>query len=518
MGKMIELDRIRTIFNKLSIEESLSIRRILFDEIDKKGANFLSNKIFELILSQKEVNENEICNALYGKVNLIALKKLLQRFTDKVIDILVSKEFLVIDEIYDVRSKNVFIIRKKLLLYDVLAIHGVTNYALLILNQVIALSKKIEYYDYLLISLEKKLVKMTLSSGEGNFNRVYMDILHYSDCNSALKNCIYLLRLYSSSYEYKQEVFSDSKLLLAIKKVKGDYKRTKSKSIKIYIFYLEGIYYYNIKNFRKCIANFKLLFKYLNSNGNIVHNSYFVSCLINISEIDTMLYNFEKSLACLYKVIHQFSRNEYNDKLIREMIFLNYFYLGDIRKAAESIKILQDVKLRDLISPFLTAKRNYYLAVMYTINGLFNDSNKILSNCLPLFKDKTGWNIGVRLLSIINNIELEKFMFVESEIENLRKHISRIKKENEFYSRLLIISKILNNLISHSFNYQVVAKKYEILFEKISSNNSTQRWMIKSPEMLIFHEWFDAKVKGIPYNHPEVMKRLRKNNLKKKNK
>ena len=220
---MIELDRIRTIFNKLSVEESLSIKRIIFEEKDKKGTFFSSNGIFDLILSPREVDENEICNALYGKVNLIALKKLLQRFTEKVFDILVRRDFLITEEIYDVRSRNVFLIRKKLLLYDILAIHGVTNYALLILNQVIVLSKKIEYYDYLLISLEKKLVKMTLSNGQINFNRVYKDIVHYSDCNSALKNCIYLLRLYSATYEYKQEIFSDRKLLIAIKLIYDSY-------------------------------------------------------------------------------------------------------------------------------------------------------------------------------------------------------------------------------------------------------------------------------------------------------
>ena len=202
---MIELDRIRTIFNKLSIEERLSLKRIIFDYEDKKAAISSSSRIFDLILSHKEIDENEISNTLYGKVNLIALKKLLQRFTEKVLDIIVSKEFLMTEEIYDVRSRNIFLIRKKLLLYDVLAIHGVTNYALLILNQVIALSKKIEYYDYLLISLEKKLVKMTLSSGQINFNKVYKDILHFSDCNSALKKCIYLLRLYSATYEYNQK-------------------------------------------------------------------------------------------------------------------------------------------------------------------------------------------------------------------------------------------------------------------------------------------------------------------------
>ena len=509
---MIELIRLKAILDRLSSKERISIKKNILFEGRKKESFYTTQKIFDILVSSSDIDVNNICISLYGKVNLIALKKLLQRLTDKVLEILASKDLLLNSEIYDRRAKEVFNIRRKLLYYDILAAHGATNYALIILNQVIALAKKIEYYDYLMISLEKKLIKMSLGSGEINFGKVYKDIKHYSDCNSSIKNCIYLLRLYSSNYEYKQKLFSNENLLLAIKKVKEDYKRTGSNSVKIYIYYLEGIYYFNNEMYLKCKDNFKLFYKYLKSHPNIVYNSYLVTCLINISEMDTMLGNFEYSLRGLKKIINQFSRNEFNDKLIKEMIFINYFFMGDLEKALENVNILLDIKLRDLISSFLIAKRYFYLAVIYSIQGLFSDSNKLLANCQPLDKDKEGWNIGVRILAIINNIELGELDYVESQIENLRKHISRTRNESFLFLRFSIISKILIYLMNNSFNFIVVSNNYKKLFEKLRSNKSSSRWVLKSPEMIIFHEWFDAKVKGIPYDHTEIMKRLKRNN------
>ena len=47
-------------------------------------------------------------------------------------------------------------------------------------------------------------------------------------------------------------------------------------------------------------------------------------------------------------------------------------------------------------------------------------------NCTQLDKDKDGWNIGIRILNIINNIELDQLIFVENQIENLSDAFSRM--------------------------------------------------------------------------------------------
>ena len=66
--------------------------------------------------------------------------------------------------------------------------------------------------------------------------------------------------------------------------------------------------------------------------------------------------------------------------------------------------------------------------------------------------------------------------------------------------------------MNNSFDFKIITKKHKELFESLSDYNSNNNWTLKSPEMLIFHEWFDAKVKGVAYDHVEVMKRLKKNN------
>src|SRR5205085_9750442 len=103
---------------------------------------------------------------------------------------------------------------------------------------------------------------------------------------------------------------------------------------------------------------------------------------------------------------------------IKEMIFYNYLYFGDLSRAMEYSRYLIKIGSSDKISEFIYAKRIFYLASIYSIQGLFTESNKILINCSALDKDKDGWNIGLRLLSIINNIEVGKLIFVEGQIEN----------------------------------------------------------------------------------------------------
>lgn len=512
---MIELIRLKSILKSFSIDELFHIKRNLLLVDGSKSLNSTS-RVLDILTSNAEIDTISISLVLYEKKNYVALKKLLQRVTDKILEALVSKELLHDKNYYDKRAREVFNIRRKLLYYDVLAAHGVTNYALIILNQVISIAQKIEYYDYLLISLEKKMIKMSLRDGERKFGKVYNDIVYYSDCNSSLKYCIYLLRLYSTNFDYKQKLFNNDKLKLAIGKIKLDIKRTKSKSIRLYLFYLEGIYFTNNEMYFDCRSNFIKCLRYLGLHPNIFYDSYFVSCLINISEMDTMLWNFENSLKSLNKIIFKFSKSEFNDKLIKEMLFFNYFYLGDLKMASKYVRLLIEFKLPTLISSFLTAKRYFYLAVICNLQGFFNESNKLLTNCQSLDKDKDGWNVGVRILSIINNIELEKFDYAESQIENLRKHMSRVKNDSNFYARLLIITNILVLLGNNSFNFVFVSIKHIMIINKLKENNLLTRWILKSPEMIIFHEWFDAKVKGVSYDHTEVMKRLRKNNLSRK--
>ncbi len=509
---MKELVHLKMIISRLDNYEIMLITDNLYVENKKNIHTKVAFKLFNILNTNEVVDFARISNLLYGEKNEDALKKLAQRLTEKILDILISKENLRNNELFDVRGKEIFVIRRKLLYYDILAAYGITEYALIILNQIIAAAKKIEAYDYLIIALEKKLIKMSLRFGSSNYNKVFSEIKYYTDCNYSLKESMYLLRLYSSNYEYKQKVISNSNLEKVIDKIKVNYLRTNSKSIRINLAYLQSIYYFNNGEYIKCRIVFSSLYSFLKLNSNFVFRSYLITCLINMAEIETMLWNFELSLKHLYKVINQFKRNQFNDNLIQEMIFLNYFYNGGLENSFQIISKLVNTASGKNISSFINSKRKFYMAAIKFIFNLYHESNKLLSDCKELDKDKGGWNIGVRLLTILNSIELEKFQLAEAQIENLRKHIARVEGGSVFFNRSELILKILINLCNCSFDFNKANLMSLKILNQLSGEEKRYLWQIKCPEMIIFHEWFYSKVKNIPYDHIEVMKRLKKKN------
>ncbi len=515
---MLELNRLMAIIDSLSEDELNYIHKSILLLRDKSNSNktaFNSKVVFELLRDYRKKNDwTSLLNYL-NDMNRASAKKGLQRMTERILELLVDKEMLFNNNFYDNKSREVFIVRRKLMYYDVLASHGVTKYALSILEQVIIACKNIEYYDYLLMALDKKLIKMSLRNGEKQFNSVYKSILFYSDCQSSLRKSMYMLRFYNSNYQFKQKVISLSELRETIRITKKDYFRTQSKNIGVVLYYMQGMYYFNQGDNLKSKQNFLSLYSFLNKNNEVVNASSYDTCILNIAECETLLFNFTKSTYWISKISNRYLKNEFNSNLLTEMKFLNNYYSGDLVKCqVDLIQLLLPKKLYN-ISKFVTAKQNYYFAIYCFLDRDYYKVNKELRKCHDLDSDKDGWNIGVRFLSIVNCIELEKYNLAESLIENLRKYLNRVIGSSCFLNRSRLISKILNSLVINSFDYELTFSNVKVAFSKLSSQSNKYKWIIKSPEMIPFHEWFDAKVKNVPYNHVEAMKRLKKLNTSK---
>ena len=508
---MIELERLKEIVFSLTEIEIKYLMKNMFSKSNENTSKGVSGKLLQIIFHSHDIDFEDLSFKLYKRVNKSGLKKLIQRLTEKILDFLSCYEVIIANDLYDSRTKEVFYIRRKLMHYDILVMHGVTNYALTILDQSIISAKRIEKYDLLLKALERKLIKMSLKNGLSKYKKVYDEIKFYSDCNNSLNRARYYFRLYASNFKFKQIVFLGRDIENVIIQVQSDYERTKSKEIKYVLYYLRGIKYSGDGDYIKNRENFKNLYKQIDEKKWNVR--YTLVCLLNIGLSETMLYNFESSLQYISKINLKKEKNIYNRVLINEVVFMNYLYSGKIELAKQFLKkLFNNVKN----SKFINAKPYYYKAAIYTLDGLYVESNKELLNCNQLISDKDGWNLGHRILSIINNIELEKLSLVEAQVENLRKHISRIEGDNAFFNRSKIICKLLISIVHNSYDFKTVDKKLKESLSLIGSNDANYKWIINTPEIIIFHEWFESKVKGIPYDHVEVMKRLKKQNKVKK--
>ena len=118
--------------------------------------------------------------------------------------------------------------------------------------------------------------------------------------------------------------------------------------------------------------------------------------------------------------------------------------------------------------------------------------------------------MGIRIMSIINQLEGDKFDIVDLNIESMRKHIDRTLKMKVVRKRDVVILRLLAKLSRQGFNFKEVWKKNIKYFELLASDDPDYRWEMKSPEMIVFHKWFEAKAKGKEYDYvlkgPESLK------------
>ena len=149
----------------------------------------------------------------------------------------------------------------------------------------------------------------------------------------------------------------------------------------------------------------------------------------------------------------------------------------------------------------LSSKRSFLFASVLVLKKQHSDAHKVLQDTKEIEKDKEGWNLGIRILSIINQLESHKLDIVDLNIESLRKHIERTIKMKAIRKRDVIILKLLAKLSRQGFNFKAVWKKNLKYFDLLASNDPEYRWEMKSPEMIIFHRWFESKVKGKDYDY-----------------
>ncbi len=125
--------------------------------------------------------------------------------------------------------------------------------------------------------------------------------------------------------------------------------------------------------------------------------------------------------------------------------------------------------------------------------------------CHELDRDKEGWNIIKRIMITLCRIELKDYESLDLKISSLDKFIKRLLKTKNIKPRYLIIIRILRKLINDNFDYPKVFASRQKYFKLLSSEDPDYRWELKSPELVMFDEWFKSKMKKKAYNHEAIM-------------
>jgi hypothetical protein len=485
----------------LSNEEISSVKKYLncFDDVFGNTITKTAN-LFDLLISEENYSLEEIIKEIYPySPNVEAFDKLSKRLMEKIHECLLLDINIDRKDAYPDYVKAIINVRKKIMQSEILLGRGLTNDIDSLYDKIILKAQKFELYSELVEVLYLKQHYVGIRNGKDEYNKISDAIQLAEKCrNGVYRACsLYYDQLITSDFSASNQ--SDiEQLQESINDLKNLYSQTKSATIGYYYFLMEFELLKSKGQYMEAKAACLNLVDLIQDNPAIYQKRRLGSAFVRLSTNELYTYDFKDSALHARIAQDYFNKNTINYGIAKETEFYSHFYQGDLEKAHSLINAL--LKDTGSDSEFLFSKRSFLAANVSFLMKDKKSTNQFLMDTKEINKDKEGWNIGIRILSIISQIEAGVNDPAEAQVESMRKHIERTMKQKEVRGRDIIILRILNELVNQSFDFKAVWKSRKHLFDQLASQEANHKWQIKGHELIVFHEWFKAKVNNTEYS------------------
>jgi len=469
----------------------------------RTGTETKTLQLFEILLkSSHEIPSNEDCSLrVYGKRGDKRFKMLKLRFKAKLLDSLlndinIERQSIHLDEFDHAGIK----IRKKFAQFQQLYYtKGGQPIVMQILEDVISLSKKWENYNSLAESLKFKKFLEGFSKGEKEFDRLNKEIAYYERCNQFLNTTtdLYYRFMMKYSFQGNQEKISIQEFCKkSITTLKKYYSETRSANIQYYLIFFELGYFQNEKDYAKARKVCTRLLSVLNDNPAGYRKLREGATYVNMGQCDIGLYDYTTAVVNIRKAQQYYPKQGGNYSLLKEQEFLALLYGNNISEAELAVFELLKTTTAEAEGDFRLAKYEFYYAVVLFKKSLYKASYKILSRKHELSKDKIGWEIAMRILTIMTLVELDRLDDAAQQTAGLRKHMERHSKMKELRERDKTILKALQAMEKNGYARSKINANEAKLLDKLKSVDSKLRWEPVTPELIPFNYWMEKRYKG----------------------
>ncbi|HSH65830.1 MAG TPA: hypothetical protein VLB84_08535 [Bacteroidia bacterium] len=471
----------------LNSEEIKIVKKHLSSETKiKKLLNTLSNH------PDKSFSDKELSVLLKSNSNSIRVLK--SRLFNQAKKILLLDEHFENNLLFNERERIVFVLKKELLLAK--SLFRILNQkkietVKIILNKVIKQGKEYQLFDLLVEALI--LQKQIKGPREGLelYNTISKEIEFFSDCYKAVNNACdayYTLILNTDFKNLFTKKQLEDYLIDSIKKMEIDFKRTKAQEVNYFMYLFKIALLEHKRNYHQACYKCKKLLYLLKSNKILYGRDRIGFAMGNLSIFSIYIGSY-KQAEMYAKDAQQFHvKNSFNNLILKEQEFYALFYGGNYCNAIQCIEEIQTHLVAD-IGKYRKSKFIYFQAYAFFASNQFKDALQLLNKTLEIEKDKTGWNISVKILIILVFIKLNKLSEASRALGALRKYIDRLSKSDEVKLRDKIILKLLYELQKDGFKRKEKNKKTDKLIAELSDQNKPTSWNYYTPELIPFHEW-----------------------------
>lgn len=496
-----ELIKLQELLKNLKSAEIEVIKKL----IEQSKSNFLrvnkQERLLFLLLKKEHVDYQKIKKLVSKDATDNGFNRVINRLRDRVIESLYLD--VNINRVTNMNSAFRNKLKQKKLLVSAFVLHsrGMIESSMSLYNEVIRKSRQYELYDDLLEALYIKQGLIGLSKGIDAYDKLSEEITFYEECRLSFYNARDWYRSFYAEVDFKglKNIDYHNKLTKYIRQLQSSFKRTGSSNVRMYQYLLEMELYQQLKDFDKVDLVGQEFVAFVRRSKAIYGKERVGSIYSQLAENRIKTFDFEGVLNYCSEGVKYFKNKTLNFYVLKELEVEGLYYQGDLSLLETMIPSLSEEAFY-LQFDYKRTKLRYYLGMVYFLKGDYKRAKFEFNDTREIEKDKEGWNVWIRIMRILCNIELAKYNFIDYDIDSFRRYIKRISQRRDVSNRDELILKTLITLERNSFDFNKSYKSDKLLFVQLESMDKLFRWKVDSPELIIYHQWYLSKIENRTYN------------------
>ncbi len=234
------------------------------------------------------------------------------------------------------------------------------------------------------------------------------------------------------------------------------------------------------------------------NNPSIRNRVRLATAYANMGGNDLWSHRFSEAEEHFSNALKHLREQTRNHGLISEYLFYAQFYAGRMHEARTT---LHSIRANPAIvsDSFKESIVNYLGACLEFCTYNHSEVTRLLARSQAIEKDREGWNLGHRILAIMNSIERGDLDHADSLTVNLRQFVRDGLRDHNPRQRDLIIAELLVRLRGKGYDFAAVAESHVQDLSQLYSTEEGTAWHVQTPELVCFHQWFSAKAEGRPF-------------------
>jgi hypothetical protein len=499
---MSGLNTIRLLLAEMQPEERNTFRNYL-TSFDSRGEKFNSKsvKLLDLLGERPELpSDRDVEFFLYGKRSTMAFSRLLIRFRDKLLESLLLDVNVKREGAYSDHFRYLFEARKKLCYAQILAGRGLHEIAHFLCESVCETGERFELYEEWLLALRIRMqLAALLQHDAAAFQRLQLRYEKVERAHRAAFDAYCTYNFWMQRFEHKAlPVANDAQLAADTERLRENAAKVNSDHVSFYWLYLDAAKHQSNRNYRIARRSLEKQLTLIENSKAVFVENRLGAVLLNLADNEINLHRFDRCVEYCQRAMALQHVKSFNANQCLEREFYGHYYANRFGQAR---MILQELLANDVgkHTAFRRGRRQYLLANILFLQGMYRETNDLLLELNAIETDSEGWNVGLRVLLIMTDIERSLHELAGKRIESTRKHLRKLEQQDKLRLRDRVIYEVLRELDANSYDFKATYQQMPDEFALLRSNRENYRWEVKTPEMIIFHEWFFAHVIKIDY-------------------